>query len=146
MFEGEKVLVAMSLVLLKLNRSKSPSGPLSDTGSSCHLMLTFSESFLRKKEDDIRLFMQELSSQHYNEDEVIADLQTMIHDIGRTRQAIPQVVQLQQLSYLNRDALERGRAAQYYGAGGHGGMYHSHVPSQYDYSPNSSPDDNSTLV
>ena len=52
--------------------------------------------------------MQELSQQQYNEDDVIAELQAMINDISRTRQAIPQVVQLQRLSFLNRDAVERG--------------------------------------
>ena len=107
---------------------------------SCDVMCV--ESFLRKKEDDIRLFMQELSKQNYNEDEVIADLQSMVNDIARTRQAIPQVVQLQRLSFLNRDAEERGRTA----LPPRGGMYHSHITSQFDYSPNSSPDDNSTLV
>lgn len=52
--------------------------------------------------------MQELSQQQYNEDDVIAELQAMINDISRTRQAIPQVVELQRLSFLNRDAVERG--------------------------------------
>ena len=66
------------------------------------------ELFLRKKEDDIRISIQELCQQVYNEDEVIGELQAMITDITRTRQPIPQVVELQRLSYLNRDALERG--------------------------------------
>ena len=65
-------------------------------------------AFLRKKEDDIRIFIQELSQQPYNEDDVIAELQAMINDVTRTRQPIPQVVELQRLSFLNRDALERG--------------------------------------
>lgn len=66
--------------------------------------------FLRKKEDDIRISIQELSQQEYNEDDVIAELQTMIGDVSRTRQPIPQVVELQQLAVLNRDAQDRGGA------------------------------------
>ena len=102
----------------------------------------FPEVFLRKKEDDIRIYMQELSQQQYNEDDVIAELQTMISDISRTRQSIPQVVQLQRLSFLNRDALDRGRGP----LALRRGMYHGNVTSPYNYSPNSSPEDNSTLV
>lgn len=124
MFEGEKVIVAMSLVLLKMNR----------------------KAFLRKKEDDIRIYMQELSQQTFNEDEVIAELQVMINDISRTRQAIPQVIQLQRLSFLNRDAVERGRGPLALISRQGGGVYHNHVSSQYNYSPDSSPEDSSTLV
>lgn len=85
--------------------------------------------------------MQELSQQQYNEDDVIVELQSMVTDISRTRQAIPQVVQLQRLSFLNRDALDRGR-----GPLALRGVYHSNVTAQYNYSPNSSPEDSSTLV
>lgn len=104
----------------------------------------FVESFLRKKEDDIRIFMQELAQQHYNEDDVIAELQSTINDIARSRLAIPQVVELQRLSFLNRDAEERGKGVLAFHHDG--GMYRNHVSPQFNYSPNSSPDEESTLV
>lgn len=89
LFQGEKVLIAMSLVLLKLS----------------------ARNFLRLKEDGIRIALQELSQQHYNEDEVIAELVAMVNDVSRTRQAIPQVTALFKLSELNRQARERVQAS-----------------------------------
>ena len=59
------------------------------------------------REDGIRIALQELSQQHYNEDEVIAELVTMVNDVSRTRQAIPQVTALFKLTELNRRARER---------------------------------------
>lgn len=104
--------------------------------------------FIRKKEDDIRISLQELSQMSFNEDEVIAELQTTITDISRSRQAIPQMVELQSLSELNRHAKERGRnmVAQQQQRGVYHTNLHLHVP--YDYSSNSSPDEggSSTLV
>ena len=46
-------------------------------------------NFLRLKEDGIRIALQELYQQRYNEDEVIGELVAMVSDISRTRQAIP---------------------------------------------------------
>ncbi len=66
------------------------------------------ESFLRKREDDIRIAMQELDHNVYNEDEVISELDVMVVDVGKTRKAIPQCVELQELSVLNAQAIERG--------------------------------------
>ena len=63
------------------------------------------------KEDGIRIALQELSQQHYNEDEVIVELVTMVTDISRTRQAIPQVTALYKLTELNRQAKERARSS-----------------------------------
>jgi hypothetical protein len=63
------------------------------------------------KEDGIRIALQELSQQHYNEDEVIAELATMVTDISRARQAIPQVTALYKLSELNRQAKERAQSS-----------------------------------
>lgn len=85
LFEGEKVLVAMSLVMLKLCK----------------------RSLLRHKEDDIRMIIQELSRQRFNEDEVIGELQSTLAEVSKTRQAIPQVVRLQALSELNSMAKQR---------------------------------------
>ena len=53
--------------------------------------------------------MQELSQQHYNDDEVIAELVAMVSDISKTRQAIPQVTALYKLTELNRQAKERAQ-------------------------------------
>ena len=63
--------------------------------------------FLREREDGIRISLQELSRQSFNEDEVIAELQSVTADLSKSRQAIPQVVELVELSELNRQALER---------------------------------------
>ena len=71
-----------------------------------------SGNFLRLKEDGIRIALQELSQQHYNEDDVIAELVAMVTDISRTRQAVPQVTALYKLSELNRQAKERAQSAQ----------------------------------
>ena len=62
------------------------------------------------KEDGIRIALQELSQQRYNEDEVIAELAAMVTDISRARQAIPQVIALFKLSELNRQAKERAQS------------------------------------
>ena len=66
------------------------------------------ELFLRKKEDDIRISLQELSQHTYNEDEIIAELQTMMADVTRSRKTVPLVVELQELSQLNSEAQQRG--------------------------------------
>ncbi len=63
--------------------------------------------FLREREDCIRISLQELSRQSFNEDEVIAELQSVTADLSKSRQAIPQVMELVELSELNRQALER---------------------------------------
>ncbi|XP_064397447.1 USP6 N-terminal-like protein [Halichondria panicea] len=84
-FQGESVLAVMSLVVLKMN----------------------TRQFLREREDGIRISLQELSRQSFNEDEVIAELQSVTADLSKSRQAIPQVVELVELSELNRQALER---------------------------------------
>ena len=67
--------------------------------------------FLREKEDGIRISLQELSKQHFNEDEVIAELQSVISDFSKSRQAIPQAVELIDLRELNRQAVERVRSS-----------------------------------
>ena len=103
------------------------------------------ELFLRKKEDDIRISLQELSQQSFNEDEVILELESMVEDISRTRQAIPQVIELQSLSELNRKAKERG--LRWLTLHYEGSLYQNNVLSNFNYSPNSSPpDDDSTYV
>ncbi len=63
--------------------------------------------FLREKEDGIRISLQELSRQSFNEDDVIAELQSVTSDLIKSRQAIPQVVELLELSEVNRLASER---------------------------------------
>lgn len=89
MFEGEGVLIAMSVVLLKLHR----------------------KTLLRQREDGIRIFIQEFSQQNFNEDDVILDLQAAITELKKARMAIPPtVVELHELSELNRIALERAQA------------------------------------
>ncbi len=56
---------------------------------------------LRQKE--IRISLQELSRQSFNEDEVIAELQSVTAELSKSRQAIPQVVELVELSELYTD-------------------------------------------
>ena len=53
--------------------------------------------FLREREDGIRISLQELSRKSFNEDEVIAELQSVTADLSKSRQAIPQVVELVEL-------------------------------------------------
>jgi len=116
MFEGERVLIAMSTVLLKLHRK-----PL-----------------MRQREDGIRIYLQELSLQHYNEDDVISELQSQLIDLAKSRLAIPQVVELQDLSELSRNARERARVTS------QNGVSHEsiHVKfSDWSPSPNSSPEE-----
>ena len=103
-------------------------------------------NFLRLKEDGIRIALQELSQQHYNEDEVIAELVTMVTDISRTRQVIPQVTSLYKLSELNRQARERAQRSwvQPRSSGPQrGGVTHDslQVHSSNFYSQDSSPED-----
>lgn len=59
------------------------------------------------KEDNIRIALQELSGQTFNEDDVIGELQAMVNDLTKTDQAIPQVVEPQKLSDLNGLARQR---------------------------------------
>ena len=64
------------------------------------------------REDDIRMFLQEMSKHHFNEDEVINELESANNDLVKARLAIPpQMVVLQDLQLLNAEALERGRTA-----------------------------------
>ena len=69
--------------------------------------LSTTEQLLRQREDGIRIYLQQLHQQHFNEDDVIAELQTTLIDLAKSRLAIPQVVELQDLSVLNREARER---------------------------------------
>ena len=69
--------------------------------------LSATEQLLRQREDGIRIYLQQLHQQHFNEDDVIAELQTTLIDLAKSRLAIPQVVELQDLSILNREARER---------------------------------------
>ena len=59
------------------------------------------------KEDGIRISLQELSQRTFNEDEVIGELQTMVNDLSRSHQAIPQVVEPEKLTELNRLARQK---------------------------------------
>ncbi len=62
------------------------------------------------REDDIRIFLQEMSKHHFNEDEVINELESVNTDLVKARLAIPpQMVVLQDLQLLNAEAKERGR-------------------------------------
>ena len=69
------------------------------------------ETLLRQREDGIRIFIQEFSQLNFNEDEVILDLQAALAELTKARMAIPPtVVELHDLSELNRIALERAQA------------------------------------
>lgn len=86
MFEGERVLMATSLVLLKINK----------------------KNMLKQSEDDIRISLQELSSQQLNEDYVIAELESVLSDLVKVNMAVLRpVVELQSLRELNRHALDK---------------------------------------
>ena len=102
-------------------------------------------NFLRLKEDGIRIALQELSQQHYNDDEVIAELVAMVSDISKTRQAIPQVTALYKLTELNRQAKEKARSWVQPATSNPrpGGVTHDsiQVHSSNFYSPDSSPED-----
>lgn len=71
--------------------------------------LNQTEQFLRMKEDGIRISLQELSSQSFDDDEVIGELQVMVNDLAKARQTIPQVVEPEKLTELNRIARQRMR-------------------------------------
>ena len=61
------------------------------------------------REDDIRIFLQEMSKHHFNEDEVINELESVNSDLVKARLAIPpQMIVLQDLQHLNAEAKERG--------------------------------------
>ena len=63
------------------------------------------------REDDIRIFLQEMSKNHFDEDIVISELETVNSDLVKARLAIPpQVVVLQDLQLLNAEAQERVRS------------------------------------
>ena len=102
-------------------------------------------NFLRMKEDGIRIAMQELSQQHYNEDEVIGELVAMVTDISRSRQAIPQVTALYKLAELNRQAREKAhnwvRPPTFEPRQGRVPHDSIQVHSSNFYSPDSSPED-----
>jgi len=92
-------VVAAELALLMVDVWEVP------TVTAC---VVLSESFLRKREEGIRLAMHELHRDSYNEDEVILELEHMMADITKTRMDIPQSeVVLQKLSTLNSEALAR---------------------------------------
>ena len=63
---------------------------------------------MRKREDDIRLYFPELSQETYIEDDVITELEVMVTDVSKTRKAIPQCVELHELSSLNAQAQAQG--------------------------------------
>ncbi len=80
------------------------------TDSSCPLP---TEQLLRHREDEIRIFLQELSQQRFNEDEVITELQSLVTELSKLRlDNPPKVIELQPLSDLNREAIQRARGAQ----------------------------------
>ncbi len=60
------------------------------------------------REDDIRIFLQEMSKHHFDEDAVINELEGVNSDLVKARLAIPpEVVVLQDLQLLNAEARER---------------------------------------
>ena len=78
----------------------------------CTYLLLPAEYILRHREDDIRIFLQDLSRHQVNEDEVITDLQSLLVELAKVNlNNPPQVVELQDLSTLNREAIERARAS-----------------------------------
>ena len=68
----------------------------------------YSGQLIRMREDEIRIFLQEMSRNRFDEDVVIAELETMNSDLVKARLAIPpQTVVLQDLQLLNAEARER---------------------------------------
>lgn len=64
---------------------------------------------LKMREDDIRMFLQELSKNQFDEDSIISELESVNSELRKTRLAIPPpVVEPQDLKLLNAQAHERG--------------------------------------
>ena len=60
------------------------------------------------REDDIRIFLQEMSKNQFDEDVVINELESINSDLVKARLAIPpEVVVLQDLQHLNAEAKDR---------------------------------------
>jgi hypothetical protein len=85
LFRGEGTLMALSLVLLRIN----------------------ARAILRLKEDGIRLHLQGLYRHNYNEDDVILEVQGMLGEMVKARLRIPQPVRLQNIAELTQNAKER---------------------------------------
>ena len=86
LFHGESVLLATSLVLLRIHR----------------------KILLRMREDEIRIFLQEMPTRHFDEEAVILELDSINSELLKVRLATPPpIVQLQEISQLNEQALHR---------------------------------------
>lgn len=73
--------------------------------------IQFTGQLIKLREDDIRMFLQELSKNHFDEDEIINELESVNLDLRKAGLAIPpQVVELQDLRLLNAEAHERGQS------------------------------------
>jgi hypothetical protein len=59
------------------------------------------------REDEIRIFLQEMCRREYDDDIVISELDSVHSELVRSRQAVPPSIELQDLLTLNREALER---------------------------------------
>jgi hypothetical protein len=112
LFRGEGTLMALSLVLLKMN----------------------ARAMLRLKEDSIRLHLQGLFHQTYNEDDVILEVQAMLGEMSKARLRIPQPVRLQNITELTRMAKERVQDS-----GDHQNVTET-LSIHVDFSADSSPD------
>lgn len=66
---------------------------------------------LRMREDDIRIFLQDLSKRRADDDTVITELESVHSELVRSNLAVPPpLVELQDLAKLNMEALERARS------------------------------------
>ena len=114
-------------------------GDVTRKASPCFLS---TEPLIRQREDGIRIFLQELSSQHFNEDDVILDLNTTLNELTKTHLANPpQVIDLQDLSELNRKALEKAQASR------QNGVSHESIHVKFsDWTPSHSASPSESLV
>lgn len=87
-------------------------GSPSDKFPRYDIVLFSSEQLLRHREDDIRIFLQELSSRRFNDDEVILELQALVTELSKLHlKNPPNVIELRPIPELNRDAIQRARGA-----------------------------------
>lgn len=69
------------------------------------------ETLLKMHEDDIRIYIQEMSRHHFDDDQVITELESIHSELLKSNLAIPRHgVELQDLSLLTAEALDRVRS------------------------------------
>ena len=71
----------------------------------------FEGQLVRMREDEIRIFLQELNRRHFDDDVIITELESVHSELAKSRLATPPlIVELQDISQLNCEALERVRS------------------------------------